>query len=49
MEIYLSFGWNKTMFNPSVLYENDEYLDDYYENYDEGEDGLEEGFEGVNE
>ena len=47
MEVYLSFGGDKIMFNPSVLYEDDEYLDDYYENYEEDEDEFKKDFEEV--
>lgn len=43
--VYLSFGGDRTMFNPSILYEDDECLEDYYENYED--ENLEEDFEEV--
>lgn len=46
-EVYLSFGGDKTMFDPLVLYEDDEYLEDYYENYEDEESDPEEDFEEV--
>ena len=47
LKVYLSFGGDKTMFDPSVLYEDDEYLEDYYENYENEDEDLEEDFEEV--
>ena len=46
-KVYLSFGGDRTMFNPSVLYEDDKYLEDYYENYEDEDEDLEEDFEEV--
>ena len=49
MEVYLSFGGEKTVFDPSVLYNDDEYLQDYYEEeeYEEDEDENEQDEEEV--
>ena len=37
VNVYLSFGGEKGMFEPSVLYSDDEYLQDYYEGDDDDE------------
>ena len=43
VEVYLSFGGIKEMFNPSVLYEDDDYLDEeYYKNEEEYKEDYEE-------